>query len=179
MLKRNLIFLSLLLLPCTPPLGGCASPASSAGMVPKSYAVAGQHSGSVHVDVSGGRETAFHDPSQISNEMFAAALVEAIERSRVFTEIVAREKADFLLSVQIFRLQQPVMGFDVRSNFEAGWTLVKRATGTVLWQESLETEFVSTTSDALVFVERSRLAAEGAARQNIRTGIERIAQLDL
>lgn len=179
MVRRNGIIFLFLCLPGFLSLGGCALPASSAGMMPKTLAVARQHNKTVHLNVSGGRETTVYDPSQVSGQRFAVALVDTIERTQVFADIVARDKADYLLSVQIFRLQQPVMGFAIRSNFEAGWKLADRATGKVIWQESLETEFVSAASDALVFVERSRLAAEGAARQNIRMGIERLAGLDL
>jgi hypothetical protein len=160
-------------------LSGCASPATSTGMASGSFTVAKQHAHTVSVTVSGGRETTAYDPSQISNEAFSAALIETIKMTGVFSEVIEGDKAGYLLSVTIFRLQQPVIGFSMRPNMEAGWTLVRRATNQIVWQEALETDFVATTSDALIAAERSRLAAEGVARENIKMGIEKISRLIL
>jgi hypothetical protein len=61
---------------------------------------------------------------------------------------------------------------------EAGWTL-KRASGATVWQESIKSEHTATMGDAMVGVTRLRLATEGAARNNIATGLAKIGQLNL
>lgn len=160
-------------------LSGCASPATSKGMASPPFTVAKQHAHTVSVNVTGGRETTAYDPSQISNEAFSAALIETLRKTGVFSEVLEGDEANYLLSVTIFRLQQPVIGFSMRSNMEAGWTLVRRETNQIVWQEALETNFVATTEDALIGAERSRLAAEGVARENIKLGIEKISRLAL
>lgn len=160
-------------------LSGCTSPATSEGIALAPITVAHRHANSVSVEVTGGRETTALDTSQISNEAFSAALIETIEKTGLFSSVVERNKADYQLSVMIFRLEQPVIGFSLKSNMEAGWTLVRRATDQVVWQEAVETNYVATTEDALIAAERSRLAAEGVARANIRIGIDKISQLPL
>jgi len=160
-------------------LSGCASPATSKGMAAVPLTIANRHAYTVNVKVTGGRETTALDPSQVSNEAFTEALIETIKKTGVFSEVLQGKEADYLLSVMIFRLQQPVIGFSMRSNMEAGWTLVRRATDQIAWQEAVETNFVATTEDAFVGAERSRLAAEGVARENIKLGIEKISRLAL
>jgi len=177
-MEYRLAFVLLLAL-VAPNISGCASPATSKGMAAVPSMVANHHAYTVSVTVTGGRETTALDPSQISNEAFFIALIATIRKTGVFSKVLEDKEADYLLSVTIFRLQQPVVGFSMKSNMEAGWTLVRRATDQIVWQEAVETNYVATTGDALIGVERNRLAAEGVARENIKIGIEKISRLAL
>src|SRR5713101_7082508 len=137
-------------------LGGCASPATPAGIVPTTFDVTARHAASV-----------------------SDALTGAIERSGVFSSVADGSRADYRLAVQIFRVQPPLMGFAMRANMEAGWTLLKTATNKMLWQQSIASDFTATTSDAFVGATRSRMAVEGAARENIKQGIAALSRLPL
>ncbi len=160
-------------------LGGCASPATPAGIVPTTFDVTARHAASVSVAVTGGRSTGDLDAPQISNEAFAEALTGAIERSGVFSSVADGSRADYRLAVQIFRVQPPLMGFAMRANMEVGWTLLKTATNKMLWQQSIASDFTATTSDAIVGATRSRMAVEGAARENIKQGVAALSRLPL
>ncbi len=160
-------------------LGGCASPAAPAGMVPASFDVATRHARSVSIAVAGGRETTNVDAPQVSNAAFAEALTAAIKNSGVFSGVAEGEGADYRLAIQIFRVQPPIIGFSMRANMEVGWTLVKTATNAVIWQESIASDFTATMSDAIVGAQRSRLAVEGAAREIIKQGVAKLSRLPL
>ena len=160
-------------------LGGCASPATPAGIVPATFDVAARHAGSVSVAVTGGRSTGDLDAPQISNDAFADALTAAIQRSGVFSGVADSSRADYRLTIQIFRVQSPIMGFTMRANMEAGWTLSKAAANKALWQQAIASDYAATMSDATFGATRSRMAVEGAARENIGNGIAALSRLPL
>jgi hypothetical protein len=62
---------------------------------------------------------------------------------------------------------------------EAGWTLKRANNGAVVWQESVKSEHTATTSDAFVGVTRLKMATEGAAKNNVAQGLEKISKLTL
>lgn len=160
-------------------LGGCASPATHEAMVPASIQTVKKHPQTVNVAVAGGQETDAMGKSQISNSTLQKALTEAIEKSKTFSQVVPGTGGNYLLTVNIFNIDQPNFGLNLTTKLEAGWTLKRADTGTVVWQESIRSEHTSTVSDAFVAVERLRLATEGAARNNIAQGLAKISNLSL
>jgi hypothetical protein len=78
----------------------------------------------------------------------------------------------------MFSMEQPSFGLSFTVKLEAGWSL-KRADGSVVWQESIKSEHTSTPGDAFAAVERLRLATEGAAKENIAQGLSKISALKL
>ncbi len=50
---------------------------------------------------------------------------------------------------------------------------------TVTMRESIKSSYAATTGDAFAAVTRIRLAVEGAAKNNIRDGLQKIAELPL
>lgn len=161
-------------------LAGCVSaPAKHEGMIPTTFETAGKHSKTVSVSVQGGRETKLLTSTQISDEAFMQALVDSITKSQTFSHVVQGKEADYLLTVSIFGMEQPLFGLSFTVKMEAGWTLQRADNSTVVWQESIKSEHTATFSDAFAAVTRLRLATEGAARDNIAKGLSKISQLKL
>ncbi len=159
-------------------LGGCASPATSTGMIPVTFENATQHPKSASVKVGGGSETSSLGKSQIADADFAAALVESINKSKTFAKVIQGNGADYLLSVTIVSMDQPSFGLSFTVKMETVWTLT-RADGSAVWKESIKSEHTATTGDAFAGVTRLKLANEGAARNNIAMGLSKIAKLRL
>jgi PBP1b-binding outer membrane lipoprotein LpoB len=171
--------LSLSLLAVAFLVGGCASPASQEAMVPAAIQTAKKHPHTVSIKVSGGQETDASGKSQISNEALSQALTQAIESSKTFSRVVQGTDGNYLLTVNIFSIEQPNIGFSFTVKMEAGWTLKRADNGVVVWQESVKSQHTATTSDAFAGVARLRIATEGAARNNIAQGLEKISKLSL
>lgn len=160
-------------------VSGCATPATHEGMIPADYDVAAKHAKTVNVKVGGGQETSSVGKSQISDEALASALIEAITKSQVFSQVIQGKGGDYELNVGIISMDQPSFGMDFTVKMEAGWTLKNAVSGAVVWQKAIKSQHTATTSDAFVGTTRLRLASEGAARNNIKQGLAEISRLKL
>lgn len=160
-------------------MSGCATPATYQGMIPVTFETAAKHPHSVGVNVSGGQETNPMWKSQVSDSTFKQALVEAITKSQVFSQVIEGKGGDYLLTVMLVSMQQPSFGASFTVKMEAGWSLTRAGTGAVVWQESVQSAHTATVGDAFVGTERLRLATEGAARNNIKQGLSKISGLKL
>jgi ABC-type uncharacterized transport system auxiliary subunit len=167
------------MLACAFLLAGCATPASQEAMVPAMLSTLNKHPQTVSVSVSGGKETNALGKAQIDNDAFAKALTQAIENSKTFSKVIEGNKGNYLLAVNIFSLDQPSFGGNFTVHLEAGWTLKRADNGSVVWQEAIRSEHTATMSDALVAVTRLRMATEGAAKNNVAQGLEKISKLSL
>lgn len=160
-------------------LGGCASPATHEGMIPVTAQATKHHPQSITVAVVGGSETSPTGKIQISDSEMTQALTTAINQSKAFSKVVQGAGGDYLLTVNMFGMEQPMFGFSMTVKLETGWTLKRADTGKVVWQESIKSEHTSTTSDAFAAVARLRMATEGAARDGIAQGLAKISKLTL
>jgi hypothetical protein len=151
-------------------VAACARPASFEGMVPTTFEISRKHPQSVSITVTGGQETEAVGRPQIRNADFAEALVESISKSKMFAKVIdgPSKGEDYLLTVTLFSMDKRVFGRTVK--LEAGWTLRRAGDGTVVWQEAIVSEF--TDFDV-------KLATEGAARNNIAQGLEKISKFNL
>ena len=172
-------FRSVLLLMIVSVLAGCATPATFEGMVPDSYEIIKKRPDSVSVKVTGGQETSAMWKTQISNDAFAQALVEAIGKSQTFSKVIQGSGADYLLTVNLFSMEQPTFGGAFTVKMEAGWALKRADSGATVWQEAIRSEYTATMGEAFVGSKRLRLATEGAARKNIAEGLAKISKLNL
>lgn len=177
-LNRNLLAVSAFLA-ASALLSGCATPTTSAGMTPTAIKTTTKHAKTVSVAVAGGQETDSMGKSQVSNFTMAQAITDAINASKTFSGVVQGKSGDYMLSVHIVNVDQPSFGASFTVKIEAGWTLQRVDTGAIVWQESIKSEHTATISDAFVGTERLRLATEGAARNNIAAGLEKISTLKL
>lgn len=155
---------------------GCATPSTYEGMVTDSADGLTKHPYKVGVTVGGGQDTSAMGKSQIADETFQKALIDSITKTGVFSSAIPGKGGDYTLNVMIMNMQQPTFGLNFTVKMEAAWSL-KRADGTVVWQESIHSEHTATTSDAFVGTTRLRLANEGAARNNIKLGLAKISSL--
>lgn len=160
-------------------LAGCASPANRADMTPAAIQSAKKNPYSLSVKAIGGNETSAVGSSEISNEDLRAAIESSVTSSSLFKEVVQGKSGDYELSVTVTKLTKPMFGTSFTVDMEAGWTLVKASDKSIVMRKSITSSHTATMSDAFVGVTRLRLAVEGAARNNIKSGLEQIASLNL
>ena len=151
-------------------LAGCSTAATSEGMIPTSFDVVNTHPQTVRVTVTGGQESVAVGRPQITDAGFTQALIASITKSRTFSKVIEDQTPaeDFRLTVTLFSLEKRVFGQAV--TLEAGWTLRRADTGTIVWRESI----VSASTD-----NNFQIATEAAARDNIAEALGKISKLDL
>ena len=158
---------------------GCASPAKSTGMTVNDAQIQKQHPHSVKVLVGGGSVANPVGFSVVSNEAFAEAVTNSILETKLFSEVNKNDGSDYLLNINIFSIEQQPIGFNLTSRMEVGWNLVNTATGKQVMRKAINSSYTATMGEALVGVTRMRFATEGAAKKNIKEGLQEISKLDL
>ena len=161
-------------------LNGCAAtPAKMENMLPSKVTIIEHHPYGVITKITGGQKTTLMSQSKISNEQFQKALVEAIKNNNVFSRVTTINGADYLLEVDISDLWQPKAGFNMSVTLTAYWKITNLDSSQEIWEDTIVSEYTATMRDALEGGKRLRLATEGAARRNIKKGIEKISTLNL
>jgi hypothetical protein len=160
-------------------LSGCATTATHEGMTPQSFEGGTKHQKTVTVNISGGKELDEMGRTQISNAELKKALVDSITKARTFSRVIEGNGGDYLLTVAIISIDQPLFGGSFTVKMEAAWTLTDTASGKTVWREGIQSEHTTTMDEAFAGVERLRLATEGAARNNISQGLVKISKLNL
>jgi hypothetical protein len=174
---KALLFWAALLLIATG-LQGCASPATVQGMVAPVNTIKTQPF-AVTVNTRGGNETGAMDPSMISDADFAKAIEESIINGHVFTKVVHGKDSDYELGVTLLTFNKPMFGASFTITLETGWSLTNTKTREIALRKNIKSTHTASFSDSAVGVTRFRLALEGAARENIRNGLEEISRLPL
>ena len=159
-------------------LAGCATATKPESMVATTAETLTRHAQTVAVSTVGGRDTSAAGKSQIADAAFAQGLIASIEKTKVFSAVVQGAVANYTLSVAIVSMDQPSFGLSFTVKMETAWTL-KKADGSIAWQDVIKAENTATTSDAFVGTERLRIATEGAARKGIEAGLAKISKLTL
>jgi hypothetical protein len=170
---------ALSLVACAVALAGCAAPANRDAMTPTAIASAKKLPYSLSVQTAGGNQTDAMGSSEISNDDLRAAIEKAVTQSSLFKEIVKGKSGDYELSVIVTRLTKPSIGFSFTVEMEAGWSLVKTSDKSVAMRKSVVSTYTASAGAAFAGTTRLRLAVEGAARENIKNGLEAIAGLNL
>jgi hypothetical protein len=148
----------------------CTTRASVAEVVPPSetLSIANRHTGSVSVQVIGG------DELLVSSATFAKALVEAINRSRVFLSASnASSSTDYALLVIINSARPDFLAFN---NYISTKWILKDSEGNEVWSDIVDG---NGHSSAFAGVTRARRSAEGAARAAIEAGVSELGSLTL
>ena len=109
-LPRNLSFPLLLLLLCAFAafLAGCVSTRKTRRDDSDHLWNWGKTFKNGQCHVQGGRETRLLTSTQISDEAFTQALADSITKSQTFSRVVQGKAADYLLTVTLFNLEQPM-----------------------------------------------------------------------
>jgi hypothetical protein len=175
---NNLVYIGIIMLI----LEGCASsPARMVNLIPENIYLKSSHPYEVAITVIGGEETTPLSESKISNEAFLQALKKTIDNTHVFSK-VTNERSGYLLEVKIEKqgMSLDSIGSVAKTVILATrWKLSKRGFSQSIWIDVISTKYTATFGDAFGGIKRVRLANEGAARNNIKKGLERISQLNL
>ena len=177
--NRGLVVAAIVILASAAGLGGCASPAASRAMVPETAVVEKTHPYSVNVAVTGGRATEPTGTPQISNEDFAAAIIETLKKAKTFAKVQESNIGNYGLEVIIFNVHHPDSEGAASVTLETGWTLTNRLSGEVVWQAALRSTYTAAADTDITFVGRLKKATEGAAKDTIKQGVTQITRLEL
>lgn len=158
---------------------GCAPQADIDALVPRFASVGRTHSSVVSVAVTGGKEGGAWSTPTVTNHEFQEALQASLLKFRVFSHVVSSGGADYRLDVRIVDFKQPSFGFNMTASARTEWKLTSVRSGKVVWHDTIAPAFTATVGDAFQGSNRSFLAREGAIRETIKLGIERIAKLSL
>lgn len=160
-------------------LAGCASPANREAMTATSIASSKKLPYSLSVKTGGGNETSAMGSSEISNADLRAAIEKSVTQTALFKEVVSGKSGDYELSVSVAKLTKPMFGASFTVEIEAGWSLIKTSDKSVAMREVVKSTYTGGAFDSLVGTTRLRMAVEGAARNNIKKGLEAVAALNL
>jgi hypothetical protein len=160
------------LAPAASLLGGCTSAAKPEAMSTALVMPVHKSTGDVSVTVSGG------SASEISNDAFAQALRDSIERSGTFAKI-SPSGARYQLKALIGSVDHPSAGVSFTVKMDVSYTLIDSQAGNALWTQRIPSEHTAHFSDSVLAATRLRRAEEGAAKANIEQALTQIATLNL
>lgn len=160
-------------------LTACAAPSQPGAMVAAPAGKMHRSSEAIAVAVAGGKPTSAVRKSQIADEDFAKALRESIEKSGLFAKVSNDPNTHYRLDAFIGQLSQPFAGFDMTVTMEVSYTLTDAQLHQRIWQKNVLTSHTATVGDALMGVQRLRVANEGAARKNIEEALQEMSKLGL
>jgi hypothetical protein len=119
--------------------------------------------------VSGGHETNPLLTSQVDDEGFKQAIIASLKNSRLYGG-----DAKYALDVNLLKLKQPFLGFDLTVTCQAHYLLQDETSNQIIFDKDLTTSYTATVSDAFVAIERLKMANEGAVRANIAEFIKQL-----
>ena len=157
----------------------CAAPSQPGAMIAAPAGEVHHSRESVSVQVTGGKETSSVRTSQISDQDFAQALRESIDRSGLFAQAMDASGGTYRLEAYIGELTQPFFGFDMTVTMEVSYRLTDTRSQRTIWNKPISITHTATTRDSLIGVKRLQLANEAAARKNIEQAITEMSNLRL
>lgn len=160
-------------------LTGCATPADRAAMTPQNLNIAKHHPYSLQVKTGGGAATGAMESSNIADADLKAAIEDAVKQSKLFKSIVQGADGDYELSVSVVSLSKPIFGGTFTVDLETAWVLSKLSDHSVVLRKAVQSSGTATMGEAFAGVTRLRLAVEKAASENIRKGLNAVAELKL
>lgn len=116
-------------------------------------------------EVTGGKETSPLWKSNVSNEDFA----EALRQSLSAHAMLSMGEGTYRLDAKLIQLKQPMVAINSTVTSIVNYTLTDLASGETIFDETVEEAYTAKFGDALLGVERLRLANEGSIKQNIST----------
>ena len=163
---------------CLIALIGCAAPAQFENMIYKQTpdnAFDPELRGQVEVAaIQGGSETNPLWVSKISNSTFQKALEESLS----IQGLLANE-GRFNLKVTLLKVEQPMFGLDLKVVTSVSYILFDNKTKKVLFDKIIDAAHTATFGDAFDAVTRLKIANEGSGKNNIRTFLEQLSELDV
>jgi hypothetical protein len=173
---------NVLLLACVALLFGCAGGAKMENMVysdlvngPKAYDPS-LNNGVQLQGVSGGQKTNPAWTSEIGDEEFSGAVKESLRLQSLLAE---GDAGKYQLEVKLLEVDQPMFGLNFKVTMHAQYILKEAATGRVLLDKTLVTDYTAGVGDAFAAVKRLRLANEGSAKTNIGALLTELSTLKI
>src|SRR5260370_6141676 len=161
-------------------LGACATPASYTSMVAELASAdlglgpAPSYRGAITVaSVSIGTDTSAPWTSQIGSAEFQDALV----RTLTLANLASPQGGRFRLDATLLGLSRPFAGFAMTVTASVAYRLTDTATGAVVYQETRTSVGTASLNDAVLNVNRLRIADERALRPNLRKLIQHLYPL--
>jgi hypothetical protein len=161
---------ALMLIAITLLLGACAAPAERSNMTVGLNPALAQPVDTSLIDgiavgsVDGGETTRALGTSEVNNEDFQSALMDSLRNHGLLAEGNAPR---YILYAHLLDVHQPLVGLNMTVTARVNYELVDAVNGQPAEETTVETEFTSPFGDAFGADERTRLANEGAIRENI------------
>lgn len=159
-------------------LGGCTTTSAQA-MLPPSIEIVGTHERTVAVHAQGTGRRLGVGPAFVSDADLQAAVEEAILTCELFSAVTTDEGADYALRLKVTKFQKPESGLDMTAGLEVLWSVRDARTRAVLWSETITTSHTANTIGSGMLDERLKSSIEGAVRENIQLGLEKVSSLEL
>lgn len=180
MINRKLLGLSaaLMLAATAAGMGGCASGARATQMVTSAAdvtpVVAGQPGYKAFRlgTVSGGGKTNPLWTSNVAPDQFSTALESSLKGAGHLAD--SADAASYEITAQLTKLDQPMVGLDMSVTSTVQYKAAPVAGGPSLFDKAVAATGTAKFGEALVGVERLRLANEAAVRENIEAFITRL-----
>ncbi len=125
-------------------------------------------------DTSGGKETNPLWSSQISNDSFSAAVKTSLAEHGLYSE-----SGRYQLNISLIQVEQPLFGLNMTVITTVRYTLKDTTDSSELFNHTVTARYTATVGDAFVGTERLRLANEGSGRENIKSMLQKLSELNV
>lgn len=122
--------------------------------------------------VQGGKDTNPLLASQVANTDFNTALESSLKAANYLADDPASAKDE--ITANLMDLKQPLAGLDLSVTSKVRYTATKVDDGAVIYDDTVAATGVGKLGDAIIAVERLRLANEAAIKANIESFLERL-----
>lgn len=125
-------------------------------------------------DITGGQETNPAWKSEIGTPEFKQALESSLRTAGLLAQ---GQDGAYMLTTHLESVDQPIFGLNMTVTATVSYMVTERATGKEVFSKKITIPYTAKFGDALMGVERLRLANEGAARVNIAQLIDDLFRL--
>ena len=116
----------------------------------------------------------------IQPEYFEKSIVDAILNAEEFTGLETGQGKPYVLDIRIVHVEAPSFSFKMTVDMNVFWELSRADDGSQILHEKIQSTYTGSAFEGgLIGANRVRVAAEGAARENIRIGLAKLASLNL
>lgn len=115
----------------------------------------------------------------IQTEYFEQTIVDAIVANQLSAGLENGDSKGYSLNIRIIKVNAPLFSHKMTVHMNVIWDLSRTSDGLQILHEKVSTSYTGGVFEGgLIGANRVRVATEGAARENIRVGLEMIASLD-
>jgi hypothetical protein len=116
----------------------------------------------------------------IQPEYFEKSIVDAILSTELLTGLYESQGKPYVLDIRIVKVEAPSFSYKMTVDMNVVWELSRTDDGSQILHEKIQSTYTGGAFEGgLIGANRVRVAAEGAARENIRLGLAKLTSLDL